>query len=315
MRILMTGALGFVAPYVKSAILGGLSDTPQWLLSSHRAGVLPDGSVTTALDVTEAADVEALIRSFRPDVVIHLAGVTSLPAAAADSFGAWRVNVFGTLNLLHALIREVPGSVFLSVGTGLAYGESARNGRALTEEDRLEPQNDYGVTKAAADLAVGALADRGVRVLRFRPFNHTGPGQSEQFVIPSFIGQIARIEKGLQAPTMRVGNLEVARDFLDVQDVAACYAAALDKADTLESGTVLNIASGKDRTIRDMLTTMLSQAQVPISVEVDPGRMRAGELPSFIGDATKARRLLDWSPKVDFMETIGQMLAHARART
>ena len=109
-------------------------------------------------------------------------------------------------------------------------------GVALDESAAAAPMNTYAATKAAADLALGAMVNEGLRVIRLRPFNHTGPGQSPDFVVPAFARQIARIETGLQPPVMRTGALAPRRDFLDVRDVYAAYIACLQRADTLASG-------------------------------------------------------------------------------
>ncbi|MCA7120268.1 MAG: GDP-mannose 4,6-dehydratase, partial [Acidibrevibacterium sp.] len=151
----------------------------------------------------------------------------------------------------------------------------------------------------------GAMAaESGLRVIRFRPFNHTGPGQSEAFVIPAFAAQIARIEAGAQAPVIRVGNLEPERDFLHVADVVRAYALALERFDELPAGAVFNLASGQPRRIGDILAAMIARASVPIRVEVDPARLRPVEIMRAVGDATKAREVLGWGASVDFRAVV-----------
>ena len=145
-----------------------------------------------------------------------------------------------------------------------------------------------------------------------RPFNHTGPGQTEEFVVPSFALQIGRIEAGLQLPVLRVGNLDAERDFLDVRDVTAAYALAIAKADDVRSGTILNVASGIPRRIGDVLDQMVALSSTPITVEQDIDRMRPSDTPRFVGDAGLARRLLDWSPAHVFEDTLAMMLCHSR---
>ena len=113
----------------------------------------------------------------------------------------------------------------------------------------LAPMDEYAASKAAADLALGAMTYRGLRCVRFRPFNHSGPGQAEGFVVPDFAAQIARIEPGLAQPVMEVGNFDVERDFLDVRDVADAYVLAVQKAETVKSGAIFNIASGIPRRV------------------------------------------------------------------
>src|SRR6185437_13750265 len=108
----------------------------------------------------------------------------------------------------------------------------------IAERVSLAPINAYGATKAAADLALGSMAEHGLRCVRLRPFNHTGPGQSEQFVVAAFARQIARIAAGLQPPLLEVGNIDTRRDFLDVRDVCSAYAACIERAATLAPGTI-----------------------------------------------------------------------------
>lgn len=313
MRLMLTGASGFVAPYVIREVRHKLGETVEILATSYDGAPTMDGALTKALDVTDAAAVAAVVVGFRPTHFLHLAGVTTLADAAADPNQTWAINVFGTLNCLRALIRYCQGSTFIFAGTAIAYGDSARSGRLLSEDDLLQPNSDYGVTKAAADLAIGAMGHQGVTVLRMRPFNHTGPGQPPAFVIPSFADQIARIEKGFQPPVMHVGNLDVARDFLDVRDVARCYVLALQKASSLPSGDVFNIASGRSLTLRSLLKMLLAQSKVEIAVKTDPERIRVDEISSFAGDATKAEKLLGWRAEIEVELLLKDILAYARS--
>ena len=180
------------------------------------------------------------------------------------------------------------------------------NPASLLTKPRLPaPVDDYGVTKAAADLALGALVRRGLKVVRLRPFNHTGAGQTEFFVIPAFAMQIAQIEAGLLEPVLRVGNLDAERDFLDVRDVANAYALTVQHTDDFQSGVILNIASGIPCRIGDMLQTLLAQSRISVTVEHDPARMRASDLPRIIGDAARAREALGWSPEYRLDDTLG----------
>jgi GDP-4-dehydro-6-deoxy-D-mannose reductase len=203
----------------------------------------------------------------------------------------------------------------LNVGSGLVYGDSAKPGLPLDETALLAPVDEYAVTKAAADLAIGALTRRGLKSLRFRPFNHFGPGQAETFVIPAFAMQIAKIEAGVAEPIIRVGNLDAERDFLDVRDVVHAYALAVRTADDMQApGTILNIASGTPQRIGDILERLLRQSRVAITVEQDPARLRPSDLPRILGDATRARRTLGWAPVHTFDDTLAAVLDDCRAR-
>lgn len=150
--------------------------------------------------------------------------------------------------------------------------------------------------------------------MRFRPFNHTGRGQSEDFVIPAFAMQVARIEAGLAPPTLRVGNLDAERDILDVADVVDAYALALYAADDLEPGDILNIAAGRARRIGDMLTELLKFSRREIAVERDSRRVRRSDLPILVGDSSRLRAKLGWAPRRALHETLLDVLEDCRAR-
>lgn len=288
-RILVTGADGFVGQYLTAELEARF---PEAALCADR------------FDVADRAAVAQAIASFRPDGCVHLAGVAAVPDARRDPDRTFAVNLGGTLNLARAILDDVPECRLIYVSSAECYGASFRAGAALDETAPLAPQNIYAASKAAADLALGAMAaEQGLRVIRFRPFNHTGPGQSEAFVIPAFAAQIRRIEQGEQEPVVRVGNLEPERDFLHVADVVRAYALGLARFDDLPNGSVFNLASGTPRRIGDILAGMIARASVPIRVEVDPARLRPVDIPRAVGDASAARKALGWRPEhgLDFV--------------
>jgi GDP-4-dehydro-6-deoxy-D-mannose reductase len=314
MRVLLTGARGFVGPYVAQALRRVCGEVLV-LATGTAPGQHALLGAVSALDVTDPAAVSTAIRQFQPTHVINLAGLAAPAAAAADPGLAWQVHVQGPINLARAILDHAPECCLLNVGSGLVYGESAKPGQPLDENALLAPVDEYAVTKAAADLALGALTRRGLKCVRFRPFNHTGPGQAESFVVPAFAMQIAKIEAGLAAPVIRVGNLDAERDFLDVRDVAEAYALAVRSTNELdEPGIILNIASGIPQRIGDILERLLAQSRVKISVEQDPARLRPSDLPRIIGDARRLRRKLGWDQKYAFDDTVGALLDDCRAR-
>ena len=299
-RILVTGSRGFVGRH---------------LIARLRAD-LPDADLAEAgFDVADEAAVEDAVRALRPDACVHLAAVAAIAAARQDPGRAWRVNLHGTLVLARALMAHAPGCVLLFASSADAYGASFRLGHALDEGAPLAPRNTYAATKAAADLALGALAaEGGLRVLRLRPFNHTGPGQSSAYVVAAFAEQVARIAAGHQPPVLRVGALDPVRDFQDVRDVCRAYVACLRRADELAPGTVLNVASGVPRRVGDVLDALLHLAGVEASVETDAARLRPSDIPTATGDAGLARRVLDWTPAIPWEQTLRDVLADWQGR-
>lgn len=301
-RILITGASGFV----------GLHLTPRLAAAFPIAELMPCNATT--VDIADPAAVLSLVRGTRPDTVIHLAALADVAAARADPKLAWRVNLHGTLALAQAILREVPECLLLHVSSADAYGRSFASGAPVDEEAPLAPMNTYAATKAAADLALGALIGDGLRCIRVRPFNHTGPGQSAAFVVPAFARQIARVAEGLQPARLRVGALDPRRDFLDVRDVCEAYVACLRHAEELPRTAILNIASGVPRRVGDVLNELLALAGIAAEIETGETLLRPAEIPLAQGDARTARAALNWAPAITWKQTLRDVMDDWRAR-
>ena len=312
MRVLLTGATGFVGPHVARTLRARRGDDLEIVATSMVAQTHPLFGDVAALDIGDNDAVRAVVRAYAPTHVINLAGIAATSAAQAEPATAWRVHRDGVRNLGSAIMDLAPDCVLLHVGSGLIYGSAAKSGLPLSEDSPLEPVDEYGASKAAGDLLLGEMAREGLRCVRFRPFNHTGPGQSEAFVVPRFGAQIARIEAGLAPPIVKVGNLDSERDFLDVRDVADAYAAAF-MADGVESGSIFNVASGVPTRIADILDRLLAKSAAKIGIEANKGPFNPADLPRVVGDASRARRLLNWAPRRDLDETLTDVLEDQRA--
>ncbi|MGE0419242.1 MAG: GDP-mannose 4,6-dehydratase [Acetobacteraceae bacterium] len=298
-RILLTGASGFVGRHMQRAL----------------AAAFPAASLLTQrVDIRDAGAVRGLVRETSPDVCVHLAAMAAIPDAQRDPDLAWAINLHGTLNIARVLLAEAPNCRMLYASSADAYGATFRRGSALNEDAPLAPMNTYGATKAAADLALGALARDGLRVVRMRTFNHTGAGQTTGFVVPAFARQVARIAAGLQDPVMSVGNLDSRRDFTDVRDICDAYVACIRAGTDVPDGTILNIASGEPRRIADILDDLIALAGVAVEIRPDPARMRAADLPVTQGDSSLARRLIGWTPRRTWNETLQSVMSDWQAR-
>ena len=298
-RILLIGGSGFVGQHLRIA-----------LSRAYPAAELRAPTV----DVRDVAAIAAMVAAEQPDVCVHLAAVATVAAAGQDEDLAWQVNLHGSLHLARALLRHAPACQMLFVSSADAYGGTAGGAAPIDENTPLAPTNAYAATKAAADLALGSMAAHGLRVVRLRPFNHTGPGQSADFVVPSFARQVARIAAGLQPPVLDVGNLDTWRDFTDVRDVCAAYVACIDRREALEPGTILNLCSGQARRIGDVLDELLALAGVTAEVRAARARLRSADARRGFGDAARARALLGWAPAIPWSRTLRDVLEDWRAR-
>jgi len=285
----VTGAHGFVGRHLTAALRA------TWPAATILA---------PRFDVRNAASVTSIIRECAPACCIHLAAIASVARAEAAEDAAWQTNLHGALNVARAILAHAPACQLLFASSADAYGASFRTNVPVTEMIPLAPISLYGATKAAADLALGSLASRGLRAVRLRLFNHIGAGQSPDFAVANFARQLALIGAGRQAPFLQVGRLDTWRDFIDVRDVCAAYIACIARRDTLPAGAILNIASGQPRRIGDVLNDLVGLSGLKVEVCCDAPRVRATDIIHASGDASLARKLLGWSPTIPWPETL-----------
>lgn len=301
--IAVTGASGFVGEWTmrRLANVDGIRAVP--FFEPGKPGL------------TDYSYIRRRMQEIRPFSVIHLAAIAAPSEAAQDPRGAFDVNLYGTLNLAESILRDSPETRLIFAGSSESYGRSFNRSNGPIQEDMpLEPNTLYGVTKASADMLLAQMAGRGLDVVRFRPFNHTGPGQSDAYVVSSFARQIARIESGLQPAVIDVGNLEAWRDFLDVRDVVEAYVGAATRKEALPSGIALNLASGEARRIGDILSDLCSMSTFEITIRHDAARMRASDTPLAAGNGCMASRYLGWRPTIKWSDTLRDILQFWRAR-
>ena len=307
--ILVTGASGFVGRHLLPQLR--VAFPAARLLAATRGAALPLADATIPFDLLDPAGIAAMLAEHLPDVVLHLAAQADVGASFQDPAACWRANVDGTLALARAL---PPETLLVHASSAEVYGLTFQRGQPLAEDAPMAPANPYAAAKAAADLALGEMALRGLRLVRLRAFNQVGPGQGPGFVVAAFARQIARVEAGLQPPELRVGALDRWRDFLDVRDVAASFVAAVQQAASLPPGGALNIASGTPRRVGDVLAALLARSAARITVVPEAARLRPTDVAWVAGDASLARRLLGWAPRQDWEQTLDAVLADWRGR-
>lgn len=303
--VLVTGASGFVGRHLMLAL------RERFPSATVLGTSVAESTGLSSLDVTDAAAVSSLVADVRPYTCIHLAAHASVDQSFSDPRAAWDVNLGGTLNVADAILKSVPECRLVYASSGEIYGLSFLGGEQVGEEAMLVPANPYAVTKAAADLALGEMALRGLRVIRLRLFNHTGPGQTEQYVLPRFAAQVARIAGGLQDPVIHTGALDRWRDFLDVRDVVDAYVAAVE---TTAADLCVNICSGVPRRVGDVLDTLMELAEIRAEVVERVSDARPTDIRTSVGSPRRAAEMLNWRPHVAWLETVRTLFAYWRGR-
>lgn len=265
-----------------------------------------------ACDLSAEAETLALFERVRPTVVVHLAAYSSVGLAQANPVAVWRDNAIATCHLAAAVRRSCPSATVFFASSGEVYGRAFADG-PVSEETPAQPANAYAASKLAGEQALATVLPQSARLMIARAFHHTGTGQGEAFAIPSFAAQIARIEAGLE-DRLKVGNLDVARDFLDVRDVADAYVRLIAHARTLErSAVTVNLGRGRATPLREIVEVLRRAARAPIEVATDPRRMRAGEVKCATTRLDRLASLIDWPAPRPLSETLLAVLEDKRA--
>jgi GDP-4-dehydro-6-deoxy-D-mannose reductase len=277
----------------------------------HLLELLPDAVAPSRaeLDLLDADAVVAAVRSAAPAVVFHLAALAAVGRSWEAPAETLTRNVAMTANVLEAVRRWAPEAVLVFVGSGEVYGPPER--LPVDESAPLRPQNPYAVSKAACDLLAGQYCDAfGMRVVRIRPFNHAGPGQSDDYVVGTLTRQVAEAEAaGRDEAVLRTGNPDSARDFTDVRDVVRAYVAA-----ACGTAGVFNVASGRSVSVRELIELVRGVARLPVRHEVDEARVRAHDVPEVRGSAQRLRAATGWRPEIPLEQTVADALDAWRER-
>jgi nucleoside-diphosphate-sugar epimerase len=294
--VLVTGADGFTGGYVTRdlAVRGyrviGLTrrDMP--------AADFPQCATLVSADLMDQPALEAIIGEARPDAVMHLAAISFVAHGDADAI--YTTNLNGTRHLLEALKRtHRPDSVLLASSANV-YGNATPG--AISEDAVLAPANDYAVSKVAMEFMAGLYRDS-LPLIVTRPFNYTGVGQSENFLLPKIVSHIRR-----GAESIELGNLDVARDFSDVRMVAEAYRRLIENPAAV--GQAVNICSGKAHTLKEVIRMACDIAGREIEVRVNPAFVRANEVRVLQGDRTRLDSVAPDLPAYDLSDTLRWMI-------
>ncbi len=313
-KVLVTGGGGFAGGH----LLRELIRTGYQEITATTVGETPaaaDEALSRvrwfSMDLTDGDSVDEVVASEQPELIFHLAGQASVGRSFRAPLETWDINATGTVRLLVALKRLPPARRrMLLISSAEVYGHVAETEQPITEDAPYRPVTPYGASKAAAEVAALQEARAsGIEVVIARSFNHVGPGQDDRFVIPSIARQLGRIKRGEEEPVVRAGNLSVDRDFLDVRDAVRGYVRLMERGENLGA---YNVCSGVARSLASVVRRMIELSATGARLELDPERIRAVDIPTLRGDATRLRRL-GWLPRIPLDQTLQDLLSDYQA--
>lgn len=303
-KVLIFGASGFVGSYLSQEFI----ENGYTVIGTDkvRGTMLPENIDFYETDLMDNTDVENLITSVTPDIIVNLAAISSVGASWKIPQTTIQVNVVGALNIMEAARKCVRKPRVLFVGSSEEYVISDT---MISEETELNASNPYGISKVTQEQFAKLYREQyGLKVYCVRPFNHTGVGQKESFVLPSFCKQVAEIEKSGKPGVIKVGNLNVKRDFSHVKDIVRAYRMIIE-SDNCER--IYNVGSGHAYSLEKMLNYIVGLSKQEITVEVDKDRFRPTDQPIVCCDNSLIKKELAWVPQYTVFEALEEMYKSA----
>lgn len=295
-RVLIFGVGGFVGPYLVNEFIKNGYD----VIGSDVVAV--EGIKCIKANLLDSYAVEKIINKYDVDIIVNLAAISSVSASWNMPQTTISVNVIGALNIMEAArkMKKIPRILF--VGSSEEYTVSETD---IDENTQLNANNPYGISKLTQERLAAIYRERyGMKIYCVRPFNHTGIGQRDNFVIPSLTKQVAEISKSGKSGIIKVGNLAAIRDFSDVRDIVRAYRMIVEQ-DNCE--TIYNVGSGKCFRIEDLLKFLVSLSNENIEVRVDESRFRPIDTPRICCDNRKIQLEIGWKPQYNIFDTLKEM--------
>ena len=312
MNILITGINGFVAGHLAERLARNPAYTIWGIARSH-ALTLPAlvGRVNlVSLDLRDDVRLRQVLADGKPDAILHLAAQASVAKSFGDALNTMHDNILPSVALMQYSAELKLDPLIVFAGSNEIFGTVSTDHMPIGESEPLQPVTPYGVSKAAVDMAANQFhVSHKLRTIRLRLFSHIGPRQSDAYAVSAFAAQIAKIEAGMQEPILKVGNLSARRDITDVRDVAAAYEALLTRG---VAGAAYNVGSGRSYEIRALLDQLVALSSVPITVEVDPARLRPVDVPDVVCDNRALTTATGWQPTTPLSTTLRDMLDYWR---
>lgn len=314
-KALVTGITGFAGSHLADLLLKDgyeVFGTIRPRSKTENIDNIVDRMKLFDADLIDSHSLSTVLSEIKPDYIFHLAAQAFVPTSWSSPATTMESNVTGTIHLFEAVRRAKIDPVIQIACSSEEYGLVYKNEAPITEENPLRPLSTYAVSKIAMDfLGYQYFKSYGMKIIRTRGFNHTGPRQGDVYVCSTFAKQVALIESGKNKPEIKVGNLESYRDFTDVRDMVRGYVLSVEKC---EPGEVYNLASEKTWQIKKVLDMLIGMSKVKITVKQDPTRMRPSDVELLLGDATKFRNKTGWKIEIPFEKTLEDLLNYWRDR-
>ncbi|NQU99676.1 MAG: GDP-mannose 4,6-dehydratase [Parcubacteria group bacterium] len=314
MRILITGISGFVGSFLTEYLLNNkdniqVAGTIYSENDLKNIEHLKDNLDLFKCDIRDYEKVNKIILEYKPDQIYHLAGIAE--TTEKDKQKLYDINVGGTLNILESCKKIEHNFKILLVSTGYVYGSLKDDKeQSFTEDSEIKPIGMYAKSKYKMEKKAQKYFDlENIEIIISRSFNHTGPRQTTEFVIPAFCEQIAKIEKEKLGSVISVGNLETIRDFTDVRDVVRAYILLMEKGVSEET---YNVASDQGCSIQEKLDKILTLSDKEIKIEKDLNRIRKSDLEISIGSFEKINRQCGWKPEISINKTLKDTINYWR---
>ena len=312
-KAFITGIAGFAGSFLAEELLNSgyqISGSLFGKESLKNIKHLKKDITTVKLDIQKPKECNKVLREIKPDYIFHLAAFSSVGKSFEKERLTYSINFDGTLNILNSALELNNLKKLVFVSSADAYGLFKPAGKTLTESQPFNPNSPYAVSKAAAEYACRYYVRKyGLPVAVARSFNHTGPRQSDAFVVSSFAHQIAIIEAEKAKPTLYVGDLSAKRDFSDVRDIVRGYRLLAERG---QPGQAYHFCSGKAVSIRKILELLLKMSVQTITVKTDEARLRKNDIPVLRGSYLKANKQLGYRPNFKLPETLKDTLDYWR---
>jgi GDP-4-dehydro-6-deoxy-D-mannose reductase len=317
MRVLITGITGFAGSHLADYILENHPGTKVFGLVRWRSRMENILHIRERLQLVEAdlkdmVSLKKCLEEVKPDRIFHLAAQSFVPTSWKCPAETFAINAVGQIHLFEAVLSLGISPRIHIAGSSEEYGLVNSDEIPMKETNPLRPLSPYAVSKVAQDLLGWQyFKSYGLRVVRTRGFNHTGPRRGEVFICSNFAKQIVEIESKKRKPVLLVGNLEARRDFTDVRDIIRGYWLCSERG---EDGDVYNIGTGKTYSMKEILEMLLAISNIDVKIEVDPQRLRPSDVPVLLSDSSKFRKLTGWEPKIPLRQSLQDLLDYWRER-